>query len=182
MGNRVSFSPDILRIGQVAEKHTDIERSLIYYYHEPGLPLRDPKFVGYSNEEVQTEFRERRLELDRDSSLGILAALEANFCVDYLVRCYNKQKDRLSREFRDLYKAKGHQARLEEDILGLWKKCVPTAKPLISKIIGAFRYRHWLAHGRYWVPKLGRTYEFLSVYLLAQEMDVVFEEQRNVQS
>jgi hypothetical protein len=32
----------------------------------------------------------------------------------------------------------------------------------------AFLYRHWLAHGRYWKPKLGRVHDFDSLYLLAQ--------------
>ena len=38
---------------------------------------------------------------------------------------------------------------------------------LIGDLRGAFRFRHWLAHGRYWNPKLGQKYDFVSVYSLA---------------
>ena len=35
---------------------------------------------------------------------------------------------------------------------------------------GAFKFRHWLAHGRYWDPNLGRKkYDFQSLYALAEE-------------
>jgi len=40
---------------------------------------------------------------------------------------------------------------------------------LINALQGAFKYRHWLAHGRYWVPKYGQKYDFDSVYVLARE-------------
>jgi hypothetical protein len=42
---------------------------------------------------------------------------------------------------------------------------------LIGELRSAFKFRNWLAHGRYWTPKLGRNYDFESLYLLA---DAVF--------
>lgn len=173
MGGRVSFSPEILRIEVVAQKHQDMEKSLRFYYTEPNLELRDSKFVGYSKDDVRQELNERLIELDRDSAFGILAAIEASFRVDFFVRCNERWKDELSRSFRNLHKNKGNCVALEEEILKAWKQHVPTAKALISGIVGAFKYRHWLAHGRCWVPKLGQPYDFLSVYLLAQKMEAV---------
>ena len=38
-------------------------------------------------------------------------------------------------------------------------------------MITAFKYRHWLAHGRYWEPKLGRIYDYYSLYDLAYSME-----------
>jgi hypothetical protein len=38
---------------------------------------------------------------------------------------------------------------------------------IIGDLRGAFRFRHWLAHGRYWTPKLGRRYDFDDVFALA---------------
>lgn len=32
-------------------------------------------------------------------------------------------------------------------------------------------YRHWLAYGRFWVAKLGREYDFSSVYTICKEID-----------
>lgn len=179
MSNRVSFSPEVLRIETVAQIYADTEKSLRFYYHAPGLVHRDIKFVGYSAKDVRQELDERLRELDRSAALGVLAALEASFRTDFLVRCYDRRKDDLSRHFRELYKEKGNQVALEAGILDAWKQHVLMAKALISDIIGAFAYRHWLAHGRYWVPKLGQRYDFLSVYLLAQRMERVFQEQSN---
>ena len=174
MGDRVSFSREVLKIDQVARKQLDMDKSLRFYYTEPNLALRDPKFIGYSIGDVRQELEERLNELDRDCALGILSALEASFRVDFLVRCYERGKDDLSRSFRKLHKMKKNKVALEKDILEAWKDHVPTSKELISGIIGAFKYRHWLAHGRYWVPKLGKKYDFMSVYLLAQQMELEF--------
>jgi len=177
MGSRVSFSPEVLKIEEVAQVHEDMAKSLRFYYSAPGLEQRDAKFVGYSIEDVRRELELRLGELDRNSAFCVLAALEASFRTDFLVRCDKRRKDDLSRSFRKLYKLKRSRAALEEEILDAWKHHVPKAKSLISEIIGAFRYRHWLAHGRYWVPKFGRSYDYFSVYLLAQNMEQVFQEQ-----
>jgi hypothetical protein len=42
-----------------------------------------------------------------------------------------------------------------------------SGKSVISDLRGALNYRNWLAHGRYWVAKLGRKYDFFSVLTLA---------------
>jgi hypothetical protein len=93
--------------------------------------------------------------------------MEAIFRIDYEQRCYLKKKDPLSRAFRDLHKHRRSNVSLEEEIFDLWKEYTNGAKQLISELKGAFKYRHWLAHGRYWTPKLGRKYDFVSLYALA---------------
>ena len=44
---------------------------------------------------------------------------------------------------------------------------MPAPSRLIGDVRGAFKFRHWVAHGRYWVAKLGRKYDFAYVHLLA---------------
>ena len=44
--------------------------------------------------------------------MSILAALEAAFRMDFLQRCYKRQKDSLSRSFRTLYQNKGQHVLL----------------------------------------------------------------------
>lgn len=104
------------------------------------------------------------------AALAVLSSLEASFRVDYLVRCYEKKKDKISMAFRKLHKTKRDRPHLEGELLAVWKLALPTVQPLISQLIGALKYRHWLAHGRYWTPKLGGKYDFLSVLLLAQSI------------
>jgi hypothetical protein len=48
---------------------------------------------------------------------------------------------------------------------GMCEGCLE--RKLIGDLRGAFNFRHWLAHGRYWEPKLGRNYDFVTVYGLA---------------
>ncbi len=56
---------------------------------------------------------------------------------------------------------------LEDEILNSWKCCSSASDKLIGDLKGAFKFRHWLAHGRYWEPKLGQKYDYESVYVLA---------------
>jgi hypothetical protein len=39
---------------------------------------------------------------------------------------------------------------------------------MIGALRGALNFRHWIAHGRYWEPKLGRAYGFADIYNLAK--------------
>jgi hypothetical protein len=172
MGKRVVFSNQSLELQEIAAHHTDTEAALKDYYGLTGdREFLASKFIGYSKDELLTEFGRRIDELDKMSCLNILSSLEAKFRIDYLTRCYKKGKDSLSRDFRTLYKNKSHRASLEEDILEIWKKHFPMVQSLISELIGAFKYRHWLAHGRYWQPKLGRKYDYDYIYLLAEQID-----------
>ncbi len=99
--------------------------------------------------------------------MNLLAALEAAFRVDFLQRCYKKGKDPVSREFRKLYASEGIYVSLEEDIFQVWKQKSSVPSSVISQLKGAFKYRHWLAHGRYWVPKF-RQYDYHDIYTLAE--------------
>jgi hypothetical protein len=93
--------------------------------------------------------------------------VEAAFRIDYLQRCYQREKDGISRAFRSLHKRRRARAHLEEEILEIWKQHTTGAATLISDLRAAFNFRHWLAHGRYWEPKFGRKYDYVSIYTLA---------------
>jgi hypothetical protein len=168
MGDKISFCAEVLRFEGVAVSHSDTAKSIRFYYTAPSLILRDQKFTGYSVQEVREEQSLRLDELDKNSAFNLLAALEASFKVDFYLRCYDRKKDDLSRSFRAIYKVKGDRISLEEDIFEAWKAHLPVAKSLLSELKSAFRYRHWLAHGRFWTPKFPRQYDFLSLYLLAE--------------
>ena len=171
MPDRVSFSKLNLNLQEIAEHHSDTVDALRAYYgfSGAGLPF-NAKFVGYTPHELVEEFKKRIEELERTSSFSLLSSLEASLTIDYLSRCYGKKKDPLSRDLRALHKSKAQRASLEQDILTIWKKHHPDFNPLISELIAAFKYRHWLAHGRYWNPKLGRKYDYTYTYTLAMQI------------
>lgn len=101
--------------------------------------------------------------------MSLLSAVEAAFRIDYLQRCYQKKKDNVSREFWEIYKEKETRASLKDDIFEVWKNNTAGSTRLIGELRGAFKFRHWLAHGRYWTPKLGRKYDYVSVYPLVSQ-------------
>ncbi len=166
MPDRVSFSRQHPAIQEVARYYDDLEKSLRLYF-SPVAPSYKIRFGGYSLAEVETELDGRLAELDMASTLTILAAIEAAFRIDYLQRCYLKKKEPVSRAFRSLHREKGTKVSLEDDILEVWKRHGGVPSALIGNLRGAFKFRHWLAHGRYWVPKL-RKYDYLTVYPLAE--------------
>jgi hypothetical protein len=168
MANRVSFSGQHLGLLEIAAHHQDLQSSLNLYFSNasPTFPVR---FTGYLKAEVIDELDDRLEETDLSSSLLVLASVEAAFRIDYLQRCYCKDKSPLSRHFRDIYNIKQQHVSLEEEIFEAWATHNEVERSLVGELRGAFRFRHWLAHGRYWTPKLGRRYNYNDIYALADE-------------
>jgi hypothetical protein len=168
MPNRISFSGQHLALSDIAAHQQDLQSSLTLFFSDvsPAFPVR---FAGYLKTEISEQLEERLEETGLSSSLLVLASVEAAFRIDYLQRCYHKDKAPISRCFRAIHKKKQLLASLDEDIFEAWLTYHNTMRPLIGELRGAFRFRHWLAHGRYWTPKLGRRYDYAGVYTLADE-------------
>lgn len=168
MSDKVSFSSISQTLEEISDYHKVITEALRKYYNvaDMGNPI-PPRFIGLSMAELEKELNERLNELDKNVSLSLLSAIEASLRIDYLNRVYQREKDDLSRAFREIHKNKANKASLEEDILSSWKKYHPEYKSIFSDIMGALKHRHWLAHGRYWIPKLGRQYDFYSISIIA---------------
>lgn len=89
--------------------------------------------------------------------LELLTTTEAVLRIEVKTRVAKRQRDLLSRRFRELNRRRGDKIRLDEDILAAMKE-EGMAGGVISNFRGALRLRDWLAHGRHWNPKLGRVY------------------------
>lgn len=164
---RVVFSNRHLAPDEISQHHRDIEIALRNYFSREN-PRFEIRFAGYTPDEVRNEMNARLEEHERTTSLNLLAALEAAFRIDFLQRCYERRKDRLSRAFRHVYTQKGSRVSLEGDILPAWRENSSVPQRIISSLRDAFRYRHWLAHGRYWEPKLGQKYDYQGLATLAE--------------
>ena len=178
MVKRVSLSGTHLAAYQVAEHHAVVEEA-IHFYHTDASPGFEKRFAFCTEDEVLAERDERLYEAGASSAMMVLASIEAAFRVDYLRRCYAKYKDGLSRTLRELYQDKGARVRLLEDLLEAWKNHGDMTPKLVADIGSAFGYRHWLAHGRYYDPKLGRQYDFASVYSLARDVETALSSGRS---
>jgi hypothetical protein len=148
-----------LALEEIEIYHTDILAALSLYFSSDS-PSYTVRFAGNSPTEVQSALAQRIDESELRSTLALLTSLEASFRIDFDSRCRGRLKDDLSRYFQGLEKERGDKIRLDEDILEGWKLHSTAPPSLIAQLKGAFKFRHWLAHGRYWIPKLGRAYDF----------------------
>ena len=73
----------------------------------------------------------RLAELDRNTTMSLLAAVEAAFRIDYLQRCYQRKRIDVSRQFLEIYKEKESRASLEDDIFEVWKRTRPETRNLL---------------------------------------------------
>lgn len=165
MPDRVSLLAP-LELNEIVAQHADVVASLRLYFSQASAEY-SRRFAAYKESEVTSELEIRLNEHELITTFSILSSLEAAFRIDYLQRCYRKKKDPLSRGFRELHRRKGSRVSLEDEILNSWKCCSSAPDKLIGDLKGAFKFRHWLAHGRYWEPKLGQKYDYESVYVLA---------------
>lgn len=171
MVKKVSFSGKNLILDDIAAYYSDTEKSLRLYF-SPTNPKFEQRFLGYTPEDLTDELKNRIDELGRTTSLSLLATLEAVFRIDYITRCEKRKKDTISKELRVIYQQKITRASLEEDILNIWKENTSSdTSKLISDLKRAYKFRHWLAHGRYWTLKIGRPkseYDYSEIYELAK--------------
>jgi len=164
---RVSFSEQNLTLEKIDQYYRNVEASTQLYFSLSN-PIAEELFAGKSETEIGVELTTVSEENEHLVSLNLLAAVEAAFRIDYLQRCYKRKKDDLSHTLRTIHSFKGSHASLEDDIFPAWKEHSVSSTAIVSELKGAFKYRHWLAHGRYWEPKLGKKYDYFSVFMLAQ--------------
>lgn len=164
---RVSFSGAQLELEQIAQHHADMEAAADNFF-SVGTPAGARRFAGYTQEDMEKEKEEIIEENERNAIMNTLAALEAAFRIDFLERCQKRKRDPLSRQFRTIYAAKRERVSLRDDIFRVWKLHSADARRTVSRVEGAYRYRNWLAHGRYWMLKIGDPYDYATIYRLAE--------------
>lgn len=106
-------------------------------------------------------------EIDRQFIFSLLAEIEALFRADFKRRKDAKLADPLSIKCRKIAKNQGKKVRFDEDILTAWKAFAPQTGPLVGEVRTAWRVRNWFAHGRTFIPKLGRKPDFFEIEALA---------------
>jgi hypothetical protein len=172
MDKKVSFSGRNQDLDVMNTYFDNVKKSIDLYFS-----VKNPNIIEIfggttSKDEIENQRKITLKEHEYLVTLNLLAAIEAAFRVDYLQRCYNRKKDKLSQAFREIYQSKGKHASLEDDIFITWKQNMDLPNNIISDLKAAFKYRHWLAHGRYWEPKFGKKYDYVSIFTLAQ---IVFD-------
>jgi hypothetical protein len=167
--DKLSLSGEELSLSSIDDHHRDVESSLRYYFSTPS-PGYAARFLGYTPAEVIEELYERLAEAELAALFTLLASVEAAFRIDFLQRCYRKDKADISRHFRELNRRRPSRIKLDEDIFDSWANDIDALRSITNKLKAAFQFRHWLAHGRYWTPKFGRKFDYLYLYQLADEV------------
>lgn len=137
----------------------------------------NPNFISlfgtFTKQEIRAELDQQLAEAEHDSCLALLAALEAVFQLDFKRRVASKGNDEPAKEFKRLaiyYGKRSKRVPFDERILETWKQSGLIGGSLISEIRTAFRYRHWLAHGRYWQQTMGRNYDFYALTTITDQV------------
>ena len=111
------------------------------------------RYLNLTDTQIQSAFRRLREELEREVVLAMLASFEAEVRLDYQDRLRRRRKDRISKGFRELAQSYGDRVRFD-DILKIWR-ALGVAKQAFTRLGHYRKYRHWLAHGRYWRDRSG---------------------------
>jgi len=168
--------PDIRSVWTWFEFQTALigeSRAKVLRMVTPGSNIRaeaprthESQFIGFTRREVEEFFDAQRGRLELLTMLDLLATAEAILRVDFKFRIATRKKDGLSRRFREIHQRRRDKVRLDEDILGAFKnEGIP-----VNDFRGALKLRHWLAHGRYWHPRLGRGYLPSDVFDISQAL------------
>lgn len=147
----------------IADEKTRVRTVLAGAAPVPLIPPLSARYFAMTREELEIFFAEQRTKLDVVVMLDLLSTAEAALRIDFQSRVKQRRRDAVSRQFRDLAKKHGDRIRLEH-ILQTWKKHAPATKTAVGDFKGVLRLRDWLAHGRHWTPKLGRSYTPADVF------------------
>jgi len=121
--------------------------------------------------ELRKQFASARKHLRYAAMLHLLTTAEALLRLKFEHLSKRKTKPAIFRQFRKIGRERGEKIRLEEDILDTWIEVYPETARSIREFKGVVPLRDWLAHGRYWNPKIGRPkYEVGDVFDIASEM------------
>ncbi|MBO9570945.1 MAG: hypothetical protein J7497_01855 [Chitinophagaceae bacterium] len=165
----MKFSNKFTTIEEIESWHQDQYQALTNFKsHQVELALSgnrslNEKFSELTIDELHSYFDESLEELDYLVSFNLLSAVEAHIRMDFYSKIKDKPRVNITTRYRELYKEKGDMVSLEEDLLRILKEELPDHKSSFSDYIGALKFRHWIAHGRYWVPKFGRNYNTASI-------------------
>lgn len=171
---RLSRSFEEVALPEIYRYKNDAEKGLKLLFSKPHLHLVD-ELMFATQEEVKELLNKRIQELEKQASMALLASLEALFQVDFDCRITKRQKDKLSKYIRTANLISGRTS-FEHEIISSWEYVHPETRRHFQPIRKALKYRHWLAHGRYWLLK-SSPFDFDELYTLAESLQNMLAEQ-----
>ncbi|ELI8161203.1 TPA: hypothetical protein ACJIWH_003810 [Yersinia enterocolitica] len=168
MARKITESGAHLSFEDVIEQKEAIDKAISVLYSEDNANYQS-QFIGRSRGEVEEERLRRMDESDKTHSLLLLTAIEAKFRLDAEERYRKRYKDALSRKIREIYRTR-KTIKLEDHLISVRTEMEPQLKKYYDALRNAFKYRHWLAHGRYWESNIkdirDGNYDFTNLRLI----------------
>jgi len=138
-------------------------------------------FLGFNFSEIQEYFDNQLSELEIITNFNLIASSEALLRRDFYLRIKQRKKDEISKEFKKIRKKQESRISLEDNLLKIWMLFIPEIKKYIDDYKKLLKYRHWLAHGRYWLLEsrtTNRKYSIEEVVaiisILLDSMDIIY--------
>lgn len=171
-----NFSECPLVAEEISDYYRQVVSSIECKYSPESNQNYTVDFFSCSEDTVNSEKRQLLKEISVQASLCLLSFIESRFRIDFIIRCQGRKKDFLSKAFRGIYNPakRLYKYSLVDDIIENWKNFIPEQKETFDRLIDAFNYRNWIAHGRYWHFKDNPDkFTFDSVWLLNERLDAV---------
>ncbi len=175
---KFDFSKSPLSAKEILDYYTHVVSAIECKYSQDGNKNYTTDFLGYSEVKVKSEKNLLLKELSVEASLCLLSFIESRFRIDFIIRCQRRKKDPLSTDFRAIYNPakRLYTYSLTDDIIENWKKNMPEQKDTFDRLVDAFKYRNWVAHGRYWHFKDNpNKFTFNAIWMLNEKIDVILE-------
>jgi hypothetical protein len=134
MAKRLSRSNEEKTAYEINYTHTLLTNALYQSFKDKNFLLMN-NIIARTKGEIDDIMYMQIKEIDRYTSLDLMSSVEARFRIDFYNRCENKRKDKLSQEFRKVYKLnKGRNIRFYDDILSIWIKFWPEKNKYLPKL------------------------------------------------
>lgn len=155
----------------VVHKKSMLDRSINLMYSIKNTDYH-ADFVGLSKDEIEKEKESLLKENDTTHCLLLLTAIEALIRLDSDEKYCNKKKDPLSKKIKEIYdRTKGERIKLDDDLINArMSEDDVSLRRFYIDLKTCFKYRHWLAHGRYWDPKRVSKVNFDSILIVMQSI------------
>jgi hypothetical protein len=133
-----------------------IQSTILLQYREElldsivnGSAIESPFESGTTYNEAKFLFKQIQDDLSRHLIFDLIALAEAAIRLDYINRAQKRLKDKLSKEYKIIWKEFENKARLK-GLLKLWVQCYPESRGAVNRFLQLLPVRHWIAHGRYY--------------------------------
>lgn len=169
------------------DKALTVEQVQSYYRVTQGALVTKSKLGRKAKYQTTSErmlqLNKAQSELSLEAGFMLLSYIESIFRIDLALRLQNRKwKDSLTQFYHSKHKPseKIYKFPLELIFEG-WKNWSDQSNEdvvdIMRKLPQYFYYRHWVAHGRYWVPKdtgYLKRYNYNAISLLVSEIESTF--------